>query len=154
MRLERPRLPLLQTSHYTPPFATTDQLVQGVSQAQDQPLPVITVDPSEYGSFQETPSLLVGDEHPTQPPLLGPSINVGPSISIIPPTPMERQTSQDYKQMNSPLMMNSNTSSPINVVPPSPRLMMSRKPLRFMMGPRVDCEKCRLGVKGHFVHLE
>lgn len=25
---------------------------------------------------------------------------------------------------------------------------------RFSMGPRVDCEKCRLGVKGHWAHFD
>jgi len=25
---------------------------------------------------------------------------------------------------------------------------------RFTMGPRADCEKCRLGVKGHWMHFD
>jgi hypothetical protein len=25
---------------------------------------------------------------------------------------------------------------------------------RFMMGPRADCEKCRLGVRGHYAHVD
>ncbi|KZT74130.1 hypothetical protein DAEQUDRAFT_721010 [Daedalea quercina L-15889] len=25
---------------------------------------------------------------------------------------------------------------------------------KFTMGPRADCEKCRLGVKGHWMHLD
>ncbi|EIN03417.1 hypothetical protein PUNSTDRAFT_139570 [Punctularia strigosozonata HHB-11173 SS5] len=29
-----------------------------------------------------------------------------------------------------------------------------RKVLRFSMGPRADCEKCRQGLKGHSVHLD
>jgi hypothetical protein len=31
--------------------------------------------------------------------------------------------------------------------------MVARKP-RFTMGPRADCEKCRLGVKGHWAHYD
>ncbi|KAJ7632482.1 hypothetical protein FB45DRAFT_912556 [Roridomyces roridus] len=29
----------------------------------------------------------------------------------------------------------------------------SRKQQRFMMGPKANCEKCRLGVKGHWAHF-
>ncbi|TCD62251.1 hypothetical protein EIP91_007128 [Steccherinum ochraceum] len=36
-------------------------------------------------------------------------------------------------------------------LPVSP--LAGRKP-RFTMGPRQDCEKCRRGVKGHWVHLD
>lgn len=30
----------------------------------------------------------------------------------------------------------------------------SSRKQRFTMGPRADCEKCRLGVKGHWMHLD
>jgi hypothetical protein len=35
---------------------------------------------------------------------------------------------------------------------PSTRVI-TRKP-RFTMGPRADCEKCRLGVPGHYMHFD
>ncbi|KAI6005471.1 hypothetical protein EDD15DRAFT_2211944 [Pisolithus albus] len=38
--------------------------------------------------------------------------------------------------------------------PPSPCLSGSSRKQRFTMGPRVDCIKCRMGVKGHWVHLD
>ena len=39
--------------------------------------------------------------------------------------------------------------------PVSPRagMMSSRTRQKFTMGPRSDCEKCRMGVKGHSVHF-
>ncbi|KAJ6547417.1 hypothetical protein B0H19DRAFT_1165520 [Mycena capillaripes] len=54
----------------------------------------------------------------------------------------------------------------INILPATPDLLSRTRPStpvhdssaskkqRFMMGPRADCEKCRLGVKGHWVHLD
>ncbi|KAA1471294.1 hypothetical protein DENSPDRAFT_929449 [Dentipellis sp. KUC8613] len=36
---------------------------------------------------------------------------------------------------------------------PNANLNAQRKP-RFTMGPRADCEKCRLGVKGHWMHVD
>ncbi|TFK72186.1 hypothetical protein BDN72DRAFT_372353 [Pluteus cervinus] len=41
-------------------------------------------------------------------------------------------------------------------ISPTPSMYISgrwKKP-KFSMGPRADCEKCRLGVKGHWVHLD
>lgn len=39
-------------------------------------------------------------------------------------------------------------------LPPSPCSSGSSRKQRFTMGPRVDCIKCRMGVKGHWVHLD
>jgi hypothetical protein len=36
---------------------------------------------------------------------------------------------------------------------PSSAIVNARKQ-RFTMGPRADCEKCRLGVKGHWMHFD
>jgi hypothetical protein len=46
---------------------------------------------------------------------------------------------------------NSGMSTPTDVAPS--KLVPPKRP-RFMMGPRADCEKCRMGVKGHLVHLD
>jgi len=32
--------------------------------------------------------------------------------------------------------------------------MPSLRKQRFTMGPRADCEKCRMGVKGHWMHVD
>ncbi|TFK55206.1 hypothetical protein OE88DRAFT_1653936 [Heliocybe sulcata] len=37
---------------------------------------------------------------------------------------------------------------------PSADALAHSKRQRFTMGPRADCEKCRLGVKGHSVHFD
>lgn len=37
--------------------------------------------------------------------------------------------------------------------PPVP-VVAPRRKAKVTMGPRADCEKCRLGVKGHWMHFE
>jgi hypothetical protein len=146
-RSDRHELPLIQTSGYPSSFPSNEvppSLDQGQNQA---PIPSITVNSSVYTHF------VTPEEHNPQRSLLGHSPIMGPSIDIVPPTPMEHQTSQDYEQTNSSVALNSSTSSPVLVAPP-PRSNTSRRQPRFTMGPRADCEKCRLGIKGHFVHLE
>ncbi|KAF9009404.1 hypothetical protein BDQ17DRAFT_1421592 [Cyathus striatus] len=73
----------------------------------------------------------------------------GPAIKLIPPTPMS--------VMGQPSFSFSESAPPPNLSP------MSTSPLtpggtarkhKFTMGPRADCEKCRLGIKGHWVHLD
>ncbi|KAI0060791.1 hypothetical protein BV25DRAFT_1827332 [Artomyces pyxidatus] len=44
-------------------------------------------------------------------------------------------------------------SAPVPVAATPPLSEAPRRP-RFTMGPRADCEKCRLGVKGHSVHFD
>lgn len=46
--------------------------------------------------------------------------------------------------------------APMSISPESSfvQLPQSQRKLRFTMGPRSDCEKCRLGVKGHWMHLD
>ncbi|KAL1668453.1 hypothetical protein GGF50DRAFT_46542, partial [Schizophyllum commune] len=61
----------------------------------------------------------------------------GPGIPSQPtPAPPERASSVDIAMSPSP-------SRP----PATPSFQR-----RFTMGPRLDCEKCRLGVKGHYAH--
>ena len=35
-----------------------------------------------------------------------------------------------------------------------PAALARRPTQRFTMGPRADCEKCRLGVPGHWMHFD
>jgi len=46
--------------------------------------------------------------------------------------------------------------APMSISPESSfaQLPQSQRKPRFTMGPRSDCEKCRLGVKGHWMHLD
>ena len=52
---------------------------------------------------------------------------------------------------------NANISIPTgnkSCILPSPSSGPAGRKQRFTMGPRVDCVKCRMGVKGHWVHLD
>ncbi|CAL1703744.1 unnamed protein product [Somion occarium] len=69
-----------------------------------------------------------------------------------PGTPQPQLSAEDYA-------MQSSLSSPPTPQPhqgPSPGASASaRRPqVKLTMGPRADCEKCRLGVKGHWMHFE
>ncbi|KAF9466353.1 hypothetical protein BDZ94DRAFT_1319611 [Collybia nuda] len=77
----------------------------------------------------------------------------GPMVNILPPTPVpppppyqnvEPVPRSSSSVLNSPMAITSPIASYIN--------MNSPRKQRFTMGPRADCEKCRLGVKGHSVH--
>ncbi|KAJ8078694.1 hypothetical protein PM082_012977 [Marasmius tenuissimus] len=72
---------------------------------------------------------------------------IPPSISVQPPTPDTTVYHPGFTRSPSPL------SDAHMSVSNSPFIS---SPLRrkFTMGPRADCEKCRLGVKGHSVHLD
>ncbi|KAK7467058.1 hypothetical protein VKT23_004120 [Stygiomarasmius scandens] len=76
--------------------------------------------------------------HPQRPP---------PTINVLPPTP----------DIVAPLRFASLSSarSPISVnSPPISSISSPSRRHRFAMGPRADCQKCRMGVKGHAVHLD
>lgn len=57
--------------------------------------------------------------------------------------------------------LGSRSALPVSSVPrlgqssqaPAPAPAPKRKQ-KLTMGPRADCEKCRLGIKGHWMHLE
>ncbi|KAF8212386.1 hypothetical protein K438DRAFT_1958128 [Mycena galopus ATCC 62051] len=75
-----------------------------------------------------------------------------PAINILPATPdllscTRPSTPVHYDRDNSSAMSISPTNSFAVLGSPA-----SKK--RFMMGPRANCEKCRLGVKGHWAHLD
>lgn len=80
-----------------------------------------------------------------------------PTVNVLPPTPTP--LSRPYFDPESPYPP-TRPSSPVSnnsmmALSPSPlyvNLAASRRQQRFTMGPRADCEKCRLGIKGHWVH--
>ncbi|KAI0792890.1 hypothetical protein C8Q75DRAFT_804604 [Abortiporus biennis] len=61
------------------------------------------------------------------------------------PAPIAQQNNEGYSNM--PISQEQAQSQPTQSQP-------TRKPQRFTMGPRADCEKCRLGVKGHWMHFD
>ncbi|KAI3610464.1 hypothetical protein WG66_007061 [Moniliophthora roreri] len=72
-----------------------------------------------------------------------------PAINVLPPTP-DVIVHAGFTRPSSPI---SDTSMSISNSPVTAVSSPSRRQ-RFTMGPRADCEKCRLGVKGHSVHLD
>lgn len=81
-----------------------------------------------------------------------------PSIDITPPTPETIRVDGDIVNMTRPRTPVSDSLTPMNISmdsagPRSTTLSPSKKQ-RVTMGPRSDCEKCRLGMKGHWMHLD
>ncbi|KAF8652728.1 hypothetical protein AX16_004227 [Volvariella volvacea WC 439] len=78
----------------------------------------------------------------------------GPNINVTPPTPSSRPMTalpeQDRQPSTSPMILSPSPSEYLTV----PSINNQSKRQKFSMGPRADCEKCRLGVKGHWAHLD
>ncbi|KAJ7685047.1 hypothetical protein DFH06DRAFT_1157236 [Mycena polygramma] len=72
-----------------------------------------------------------------------------PAINILPATP-------DLLSRTRPSTPVHESSSAMNISPTTSYAILGSPSTkrRFMMGPRANCEKCRLGVKGHSVHLD
>lgn len=152
VRVERPQLPLLQTSGY--PIFTSGQSLNSDTfhGLNEPPLPCTGANPLENAPFQVA-SPLRHDQPYQRKALPGANPIVGPSINVVPPTPMEQPATQEYPHTRVAFALSSSVSPQATPMLSSPKLPTPKKQ-RFMMGPRADCEKCRLGVKGHFVHLE
>ncbi|KAJ3726055.1 hypothetical protein C8R42DRAFT_659828, partial [Lentinula raphanica] len=80
------------------------------------------------------------------------TFHLAPSINVLPPTPDMNtpigfpSATRSFTPIHDSPMSISNSPSSASVVSPS-------RKHRFAMGPRSDCEKCRLGVKGHYIHI-
>jgi hypothetical protein len=103
--------------------------------------PLICIQPATP-TTPSTSSISVSPSSTTQPHSHSPW---GPARSIS-PAPVYGIVSNSTGSTPSHSQLNVSTSST-----PTSNL---RRPLRFSMGPRADCEKCRMGVKGHSVHLD
>ncbi|KAF5365742.1 hypothetical protein D9758_003269 [Tetrapyrgos nigripes] len=106
-------------------------------------------------TFDSSPHLRQHIHHPNdslhkQPPS-APQQPCLPTINVLPPTP---DMSVPLRAAT-PLDSAASTDSPMSVhtSPMSTTSSPSRRH-RFAMGPRADCWKCRMGVKGHAVHLD
>lgn len=79
------------------------------------------------------------------------------SIDITPPTPETVRVDGGIVDVTRSRTPVSDSPTPLNIPMDSggPRsgILSPTKKLRISMGPRLDCEKCRLGVKGHWMHL-
>ncbi|KAE9400752.1 hypothetical protein BT96DRAFT_634670 [Gymnopus androsaceus JB14] len=145
--------PLL-TSAQTPPFEdcimVTDQSPAPASQ------PVELYGRPQLAPLQTSFSRTV-ETHPIPKPHIPlaatPSYqHLAPAINVLPPTPDVlfplgfSNATRPSTPSDSPMSISSSPSS-ANITSPS-------RKQRFTMGPRADCEKCRLGIKGHWVHLD
>ncbi|KAJ7343623.1 hypothetical protein DFH08DRAFT_873235 [Mycena albidolilacea] len=76
-----------------------------------------------------------------------------PAINILPATPDLLSRTRP----STPVHADRDNSSAMSISPTNSYAVLgspASKKQRFMMGPRANCEKCRLGVKGHWVHLD
>ncbi|KAJ7489849.1 hypothetical protein B0H11DRAFT_2010647 [Mycena galericulata] len=75
-----------------------------------------------------------------------------PAINILPATPELLSRTRP----STPVRDN-HDSSAMSISPTTSYAVLGSpagKKARFMMGPRANCEKCKLGIKGHWVHLD
>ncbi|KAK0459586.1 uncharacterized protein EV420DRAFT_275047 [Desarmillaria tabescens] len=81
-----------------------------------------------------------------------------PSIDVTPPTPETIRVEGGIVNVTRPRTPVSDSLTPMNISMESGGLRSSTlsptKRQRVTMGPRSDCEKCRLGVKGHWMHVD
>jgi len=90
-----------------------------------------------------------------------PLINVVPATSINQPEAPEGHTSsvgrnsseQDYSAPQSSTPPPS-SAIPMAISPTTSFVQITSSRRRVMFGPRANCDKCRLGVPGHFAHYE
>ncbi|KAF9053533.1 hypothetical protein BDZ89DRAFT_1056124 [Hymenopellis radicata] len=120
----------------------------------DQDSPAISGTPMSVSATplptNYAPSDLSSGQYNSQ--LLLPRIGVPPSIAILPPTPETARLASGsvVARPMTPLR-----ESSMSMIPDSPtNVFASPRKQRFTMGPRSDCEKCRLGVKGHYSHFD
>jgi len=127
----------------------------------------MSVDPDESGvSLPRTlaPPLVSQHQHTQPPNILDPrySGKMQPVSDVVSPTPISTvPLSKNESEERHPSIQASTPidSSPDAMVLSSPVTSFSQisSPSikrRVFFGPRIGCEKCRLGVKGHFIHSE
>ncbi|KAJ7582855.1 hypothetical protein C8J56DRAFT_831822 [Mycena floridula] len=124
----------------------------------DSPL---STTPKPFFPDEDVPMDLDASDEPERPPLplLQTSFNAQqlvhsqlqqllPDINVLPPTPEIEITAAT--RPSTPC----DSPGPMNISPTGSFLASpSRGRQRFTMGPRPDCEKCRLGLKGHYMHF-
>jgi hypothetical protein len=146
--LDKPQLPLLRLFEHTTFPSARQVSVMGMSCGLNGPsIPYIPVDSVEDPSFPTS----VKPDQQYQQALSGTDPSMSPSTNRLPQNPLEQLGAQACLHTPSVSASNSGMSTPTYVTPP--KLVSQKKP-RFMMGPRADCEKCRMGIKGHLVHLD
>lgn len=131
----------------------------------------LQIPPSSSGPYsQRHQQPRMHQENPPETRFLGPPEHfAGTPSSPVPlqaeagPESYQQQRHQQQQQLQIPsIHVYTATPSPVSMHHPSPSPTASVSPSsaggmrrpRFTMGPRADCEKCRLGVRGHWMHFE
>ena len=111
--------------------------------------PSIVTEPSD--TRPSTPSINIVHQQP-QPP----STYVQPGIS--PVKSSSQQEMQSGSSQNHNFFQTTTAGTSISRPPPTSQspgpISSSGRKQRCTMGPRADCLKCRMGVKGHWMHFE
>jgi hypothetical protein len=110
-----------------------------------------------------TPSLVHSNPCLTMPKVLSPRFTLPPVTATgylqtpdpaaIPTPPVGTAILPPY----SPFSNGCVNTMPLDFQEPQPSQQQQQGPprrSRFTMGPRPDCEKCRLGVPGHYAHFD
>ena len=90
--------------------------------------------PFDFQQVQQAPSPFIVEQYLVHSHI---AANVPPSPDLSTPTHA---------------LQPNNLRSTTDEGPPSSQGSTLKK--RFTMGPRTDCDKCRLGVKGHYMHFD
>ncbi len=105
-----------------------------------QPLmPHTNVPATDLPSSRVTPPAVVFLQAPSHPTMPTPPLCI---------TPLPSHSPFGAARMGTPPLSPQETQQPQLLMPGSTRRS------RFTMGPRPDCDKCRLGVPGHYAHFD
>lgn len=121
---------------------------QGPSQAEDAPPSSWQQDwPSQHPINDLQSNLFLSASHKYEDTL--PTQNgshAPPHINVIVPTPLDTPHLAQLEPLYpTPTMLHLASTTDVST---------GYRKQRFTMGPRSDCEKCRLGVKGHWAHYD
>jgi len=133
-------------------FATLFKTSLQVEEIQKTP-------PASIIHFSSNPSEQSSEAHPflPTPPPLEPQSMLSSHPHVIPPATSPDASVERDLHLNHPNRRipspNISAITPLSSWSANMSVANSRRQ-RFTMGPRRDCEKCRLGVKGHWMHFD
>jgi hypothetical protein len=113
-----------------------------ISQTNTSFLQLTTSNSAQYSSQQSSIDQHSSCPVPSHLALQLPSIDSN--------SPVGSESTQPITQPSPPTAMSISPTSPWN----ANTISTSSRKQRFTMGPRADCDKCLLGVKGHWMHLD
>lgn len=150
------------TAHHTPVQVLDVEMSMDPDESGVQPLQTSSyLPPALVSQHQHTdiesqlPNALDRNYERRYPEKMQPTFDVASPTPIIFTVPPNKHKSEEpHTRPSTPTDSNSNAmvlSSPVTSFSQIPSPAAKR---RVFFGPRTGCEKCRLGVKGHFIHSE